>query len=135
MTGIDTNVLIRYITQDDPQQAETASQFIEKSCTPEQPGYVNHIVLCEIVWVLQRCYKATPEEALKVIEQILRTEQLRVQEPPVVWLALSATRAGKADFADYLNVSINKKAGCEQTATFDRALQGTDGVLVLTNGY
>lgn len=134
MTGIDTNVLIRYITQDDPQQAKAASQFIEKCCTPEQPGYVNHIVLCEVVWVLQRCYKASPEGALKVVEQILRTEQLRVHEPPVVWLALSATRAGKADFADFLNVSINKKAGCEQTATFDRALQGTDGVLVLTNG-
>jgi predicted nucleic-acid-binding protein len=134
MTGIDTNVLVRYITQDDPQQAEAASQFIEKSCTPEQPGYVNHIVLCEVVWVLQRCYKTRPEETLKVIEQILRTEQLHVQEPPVVWLALSAARAGKADFADYLNVSINKKAGCEQTVTFDRAFQGTDGVFVLTNG-
>ena len=120
--------------QDDPDQGAAASKFIEKSCTPEQPGYVNHIVLCEIVWVLQRCYKARPEEALKVIEHILRTETLRVQEPAVVWLALSATRAGKADLWIYPNVSINKKAGCEQTATFDRALQNSDGVLILSYG-
>ena len=131
MTGIDTNVLVRYITQDDPQQAEAASNFIEKSCTPEQPGYVNHIVLCEVFWVLQRCYKARKDKILRVIGQILRTEQFRVQEPQIVWLALSETRAGKADFADYLNWSINKNAGCEQTVTFDRALQGTDGVRVL----
>lgn len=134
MTGIDTNVLVRYIAQDDPHQAEAASEFIESTCTPEQPGYINHIVLCEIVWVLQRCYKVSSEEALRIIEQILRTEQFQVQSPEVVWQALREARSGRGDFADNMNLAINKEAGCEQTVTFDKALHGTDGVFVLLSG-
>jgi predicted nucleic-acid-binding protein len=132
VTGIDTNVLVRYITQDDPRQSAVAAQFIEEGCSVEQPGYVNHIVLCEIAWVLQRCYQTSRKETLRVIEQILRTEQFRVQDPQVVYLALNLARAGKADFADYLSVSINKEADCRQTVTFDEALQGTSGVTVLS---
>ena len=131
MIGLDTNVLVRYITQDDPKQSEAASKYIEENCSAETPGYVNHIVLCEIIWVLQSCYKVNRFEALAVIKQILRTEEFRVQEPQVIWLALADTREGKADFADYLNVRINKEAGCEKTITFDKALQTTKGVTVL----
>ena len=131
MIGLDTNVLVRYITQDDQFQAKEASRFIEENCSTERPGYVNHIVLCEIVWVLKRCYQTSRKEVLKVIEQILRTEQFRVQEPQVVWLALSEAKNGKADFADYLSVSINKEAGCEQMVTFDRGLKSAKGVTVL----
>lgn len=123
MTGIDTNVLVRYITQDDPVQAAQATKFIERKCTAEQPGFVNHIVLCEIVWVLQRCYKTTRLESLEVIEQILKTEQLVAQDPQIVWLAVAEARKGKADFADYLSVKINSNAGCEKTVTFDTELQ------------
>jgi predicted nucleic-acid-binding protein len=135
VTGIDTNVLVRYITQDHPQQAAKATEFIESSCTAEQPGYINHIVLCEIVWVLQRCYKTGRLEALEVIEQILRTEQFLVQDPQIVWLAVAEARKGKADFADYLSLKINSSAGCTNTVTFDSELQATAGVTYLDSGH
>lgn len=131
MIGIDTNVLVRYIVQDDPGQAEAATRFIEDSCTVETPGFVNHGVLCELSWVLQRCYKASRRDILKVIEQILRTEQFQVQGPQVVWQALNEAWSGKADFADYINLSINRDAGCEKTATFDMELHDARGVIGL----
>jgi predicted nucleic-acid-binding protein len=131
MIGIDTNVLVRYITQDDPQQSSLASTIIEQSCTRDDPGFINHIVLCELVWVLKRCYNASKEESLAVVEQILRTAQLQVFQPQVVWQALKETRAGGVDFADYLNVRINKNMGCLETVTFDRALAQNEGVRLL----
>ncbi|PIP44135.1 MAG: hypothetical protein COX17_03195, partial [Deltaproteobacteria bacterium CG23_combo_of_CG06-09_8_20_14_all_60_8] len=88
MIGIDTNVLVRYIAQDDPRQSRAAVEFIEQNCSRDTPGFINHIVLCELVWVLKRCYKVNQAEALKVLEQIMRTAQLQIQEPQVVWQAL-----------------------------------------------
>ena len=126
MIGIDTNVLVRYITQDDPEQASVSAHFAEKKCSRETPGFINHIVLCELVWVLKRCYKVGQQDALKVIEQILRTVQLQVQQPQVVWQAVKAARFGKADFADYLSSRINNSLGCSKTVTFDAAATEND---------
>ena len=120
MIGIDTNILVRYITQDDPDQARVATHFIETQCSQGSPCFINHIVLCELVWVLRRCYQADHEQALAVIEQILRTAQLKVQEPQTVWTALKIARSGKADFADCLISMINQSAGCSYTITLDR---------------
>ncbi len=131
MIGIDTNVLVRYITQDDHVQSPLATKIIEKNCTRDTPGFINHIVICELVWVLKRCYKVSRKESMAVIEQILRTGQLQVYQPQVVWQALKETRSGTADFADYLNVRINKNIGCLETITFDKALGQTDGVRIL----
>jgi len=127
MTGLDTNVLVRYITQDDPQQSILATQFIEKQCTPESPGFINYIVLCELVWVLRRCYKAERTQSLQVIEQLLRTAQFQIQEPQVVWRALRQAQTGQADFADYLISQINLTHDCEITFTFDTGAAGISG--------
>ncbi len=131
MTGIDTNILIRYLTQDDPEQAKIATRFIEQDCTPDSPGFINHIVLCELVWVLNRCYKTDRQKALSVIEQIMRTIQFQVQDPPIVWKALEFAQNGTADFADYLGVQINQDKGCRQTFTFDQNSAKTAGATLL----
>lgn len=131
MIGIDTNVLVRYITQDDPVQASLATHFIENNCSREVPGFVNHIVLCELVWVLKRCYKVDQKDAIRIIEQILRTVQLNVQQPQVVWQAVKAARSGKADFADYLSSRINIASGCLQTVTFDIAASEIESMHLL----
>lgn len=119
MTGLDTNILVRYITQDDPQQSALATRFIEEKCSLEFPGFINHIVLCELVWVLNRCYKTDRMQSLQVIEQLLRTAQFQVQEPQIVWKALKLAQKGKADFADFLISQINLAHQCESTITFD----------------
>ena len=120
MIGIDTNVLIRYITQDDEVQAKIASDYIESNCTLNNPGYINQIVLCEIIWVLKRAYRYNKQIIIDIIRQLLQTGELMVDNSENVWLALEAYEEGSADFSDYLIALSNKNAGCEKTITFDK---------------
>ena len=120
MIGIDTNVLVRYLVQDDPVQARAATRFIEQTCTSDTPGFLNHLVLCETMWVLEGCYKQPKDTLMKTIEQILRVAQLRVEEPQVVWQALEEFKESQADFADHLLGRINSNHDCTTTMTFDR---------------
>jgi len=118
--GIDTNVLVRYLAQDDPVQAQAATRLIEQTCTKDNPGFLNHLVLCETMWVLEGCYGQPKGTLVTTIEQILRVAQIRVDEPQVVWQALEDYRNKQADFADYLLGRINLSKDCTTTMTFDR---------------
>ncbi len=120
MIGIDTNVLVRYLVQDDLPQAKSATVLIEGTCTKDDPGFLNHLVLCETLWVLEGCYDQPKNTLIKTLEQILRVAQLRVDEPQVVWQALEDYRNNPADFADYLLSRINHSKHCTTTMTFDR---------------
>ena len=122
MIGLDTNVLVRYVTQDDPAQAEQATRLIETRCTTADPGRVAHIVLCELVWVLTRAYAYSKAQAVSVLEQILVTAELAVESESLALQALDAYRAGGADFSDYLLTLGNREAGCETTYSFDAKL-------------
>ncbi|OQX05628.1 MAG: hypothetical protein BWK76_27220 [Desulfobulbaceae bacterium A2] len=133
MIGLDTNILVRYITQDDPVQSVLATHFVEEKCTTESPGFINHIVLCELVWVLGRCYKSERLQTLQVVEQLLRTIQLQVQEPQVAWKALRLAQKGKADFADFLISQINLAHDCEFTITLDSAATEMKSNTLLTS--
>lgn len=119
MIGIDTNVLVRYLTRDDPRQAQLAAQVLERECTKENPGFVNDVVLCELVWVLEDAYGYSSAEIIPVIEQIIRTAQLCVSDAGAVWRAHEAYRQG-FDFADALIGEANARNGCADTVTFDR---------------
>lgn len=119
MIGIDTNILVRYLAQDDPNQAEIATKFIEVTCTKDNLGFINHITLCEMCWVLKRLYKAPKEQLAEIIELLLRTVQLFVQEPQVVWMALEEFKTDNADFPDCLIAQINIVNYCSSTVTFD----------------
>ncbi len=125
MIGIGTNVIVRYIVQDDPSQAKAAAKLIEQSCSKDNPGYINHIVLCEIVRVLRRNYKLDKQGICQVIEQIMRTDRILIEDIQLVWKALEAFRETKADFADCLLGQRNLRAGCEYTATLDDAASVT----------
>ena len=131
MTGIDTNVLVRYITRDDADQYQRAKSFLEATCTEEKPGYVNTIVLSELVWVLKAAYGATRDELVTVLEQILLTRQFEVAHRDAVWAALQAFKQGTADFSDGLIGRLNRDAGCAETATFDQKAGKLDGFHIL----
>lgn len=122
MIGLDTNVLVRYITQDDPEQAAQATRLIETSCTPAAPGRVAQIVLCELVWVLRRAYGYSKPQVVEVLDQILVTAELDIENEGLAFQALDAYREGPADFSDYLVVLSNRAAGCETTCSFDARL-------------
>ena len=127
MIGIDTNVIVRYIVQDDPKQAKAATKLIEQSCSPDNPGFINQIVMCEIVWVLKRNYKLDKASICQVIEQIIRTDRIVIEDIQLVWKALETFKETKADFADCLLGQRNLQAGCRYTATLDDAASVTTG--------
>jgi predicted nucleic-acid-binding protein len=127
LIGLDTNVVIRYLVQDDKKQSAAATRFIEKSLTTDAPGYINHISLCEIVWVLQRCYGVTKPQVRQIIEGLLTTKQLDVENVEVTWKALRAFDANSADFCDALIGQVNIHSGCENTVTFDKKAASLPG--------
>jgi len=120
MIGVDTNVLIRYITQDDETQSTLASNWIEENCSIESPGWISVIVLCEIVWVLSRAYGYDRESIQLVLQRIFQAGELAVEQQEYAWSALRDYAHGSADFSDYLIAHINHAVGCKHTVTFDR---------------
>ena len=120
MKGVDTNVLVRYLVRDDPDQTAVADRFIEGDCTADAPAFIAHIVLCELVWVLSSGYGYRRSDALKVVEQMLRVAQFRIESLQTVWQALADAREGTADFSDYLLARANGSRGCKYTVRFDK---------------
>ena len=124
MVGLDTNVLVRYITQDDPRQSKMAERAIEKAVTGGAKVLIQPIVLCELIWVLESAYRYGKSEIIAMIEQVMRTVQFEIAEKDVIWKALEDFSGGSADFSDYLISRANERAGAQTTLTFDRSLKG-----------
>ena len=120
MKGLDTNVLVRYLVQDDPRQSAMATRFIETQCTDDNPCFIGQIVLCELAWVLESNYQQNRAEIAAIIEQLLQVGQLEVMYPEVVWRALNDYKKSNVDFPDHLVARINESKGCETTLTFDK---------------
>lgn len=118
MIGLDTNVLVRYVAQDDVKQSAKASQLIE-SLTSASPGFITMISIVELVWVLQSCYDSAKSEIIVVLETLLRTRELTVENTEIVWQALRQYAQANADFADCLIERSANAAGCEYVVTFD----------------
>lgn len=119
MIGLDTNVLVRYIAQDDSKQSPKATRLIE-ALTVDAPGYVSIVSVVELVWVLMGCYALTRSEICGVLETLLRTKEIIVANTDTIWKALRLFKEGKADFADCLIERSANEAGCNYTTTFDR---------------
>ena len=120
MIGLDTNVLVRYIAQDDPKQSPKAARFVE-SLTTDAPGYVSIVAVIELVWVLGSCYASSKAEIGDVLRTLLRTKEIVVANADTVWKAVRIFEESKAaDFANCLIECSAGEAGCEYTATLDR---------------
>lgn len=120
MIGIDTNVLVRYIAQDDAAQSGRAASFIEKECSASTPGFVGLVVLVEVVWVSESAYGASRDEVADIVRRLLSIRQLHVQDAETAWRALRLFESSKADFADCLVERSAVAAGCESVVTFDK---------------
>lgn len=134
MIGLDTNILVRYLIQDDPKQSELAVQLIEGVCSTEEPGFIAIPVLFEMIWVLRRAYRFDRSSVAEVIGLLLRAERITVESEQMVRLALLDFKDG-ADFTDALIGHRNRAAGCRTTATFDHraaALRGFSSVNEMT---
>ena len=118
MIGLDTNVLVRYIMQDDAKQSLKATKLIE-SLDGDTPGYIAMVSVVELYWVLTSCYDLSGSQVAQALEAILRTKQFLVERADQVMRALRVFGGGAADFADCLIERSASGAGCEQTMTFD----------------
>ena len=130
MIGLDSNIIVRYIAQDDPIQSAVATRLFE-SLTPEEPGFVSTVALIETVWVLRSFYDVSRNHLQRVIDTLLRTRGVVVERSDLVWTALSAYSRGNADFADYLIERHGHAAGCDYTLTFDRDAVNSAGMKLL----
>jgi predicted nucleic-acid-binding protein len=126
MIGLDTNVLVRYLVMDDPEQGKKASKLIQDAVEGSESLFINNVVLCELVLVLDAAYNFTKNEIADVLEKIMMTELLVIQDQDEAWLALNDFRNGAADYSDYFIGRINKSFECEHTATFDQAVGSSD---------
>lgn len=131
MIGLDTNVLVRYIMQDDPKQSPKAAELIE-SLDGDNPGFVTVVSVVEIYWVLTSCYDLSNEQVKQALEALLRTKQILVDRADQVLRALRVFGDGKADFADCLIERMAAGAGCTRTMTFDVGAAKHAGMSMLT---
>ena len=130
MKGIDTNILVRYLVQDDAEQAAKAANFLTRECSSGAPGLINRIVMCELVWVLESAYDYPREKVALALETILRTAQFKIEDHQEAWISWREYRTG-ADFADVFISTVNRRLGCEHTATFNRKAGRRSGFVVL----
>ena len=120
MIGLDTNVIVRYLAQDDVRQAAIATRFIEGSLSAEARGFVSIVTLAEVVWVMASNYRAARAAVADIVEGLLTAPQLAIEKADVIWRALRAFRESKANFSDAVIVELGRDAGCSKTVTFDR---------------
>jgi len=124
MIGLDTNILVRYLTQDDPVQSPKATQILERQLTEEHPGFVSIAAMVETVWVLDRAYGLATHEIAAAVERMLQTDVLVVENEQEVFTAMIALKERRGSFADAMIAALGAKAGCSSTLTFDeRALR------------
>jgi len=125
MRGIDTNLLVRFFTGDDPAQDARVKSLFEQMEAADERLHVSTPVLCELVWTLRIApFHWTREQLLAVVTDLLDIPLFEVQDRELVRRALADSKRGPAGFADYLLGWQNRAAGCTDTVTFDRALAG-----------
>jgi predicted nucleic-acid-binding protein len=120
MIGLDTNVFVRYLVQDDPIQSPRATQIIERRLTEDEPGFITLVTMVETVWVLDRSYGLSDQEIAQAIERMLQADTLLIQNEQEVFTAMIALRSGQGSFADALIGALGVWAGCASTLTFDK---------------
>lgn len=131
MIALDTNVLVRYLTQDDPAQFRKAAREIDAAVRRGERLLICPVVLCELVWVLTRGYGYSRPDVAGVLHELLSTAQFEFSEQDAVSSAADDYARGNGDFADYLIGRLNLRSGARSTLTFDRALDGARGFTLL----
>jgi predicted nucleic-acid-binding protein len=119
--GLDTNVLARYVLDDDPYWSPRVAQFVDHKLSPERPGFINVVTLVELVWILRRKPGYDRARLADIIGGLLSSNRIVLGNADVIERALSAFRSGGARFADYLIAELNQVAGASHTVTLDTA--------------
>jgi predicted nucleic-acid-binding protein len=130
MTGLDTNILVRFLTKSDPDQANRAKALLQ-TLKPESPGFIPLVSLIELAWVLRSKYRLSKVDLIEHLERLLNTAELAVENHTAVSQALQRFAGGTADFADCLIERSCHLAGCRETVTFDKDASRSTGMRLL----
>ena len=126
MIGLDTNILVRYLAQDDPKQSPRATEIIEQKISKESPGFISCVVLVETVWTLMRSYKMESKDIMAIIKEFIHADDLQLEHREEVWRAHQLVFSQGLDFSDALLGAIHHSHGCEYTLTFDQGAAKSD---------
>ena len=126
MIALDTNVLIRYLTRDNPEQAEAARALLQ-GLTTDNPGFICREVVIEVVWVLERSYRFSRERIANIVVELVATDTLVIEDDNDVAQAAAVYREGSADFSDLMILSAANRVGAQPLYTFDRRFARLDG--------
>ncbi|MCA9423682.1 MAG: type II toxin-antitoxin system VapC family toxin [Candidatus Omnitrophica bacterium] len=128
MIGVDTNILVRLIVQDEPSQFKKALRLIQEVEVGKEQLFINDVVLAELSWVLSATYEYSKEEIAGVLERMVSNPSIVLRNPDLVVLAIRSFRSSSADFSDCLLNSLNQAQGCETTYTFDKKASKLPGM-------
>lgn len=130
MIGLDTNVVVRFLTQDDPVQSAQATAFFA-GLSQDRPGYLCREVMVELVWVLERAYRLPRQDIAAAIDGLLTAQELIVESADRVGLANERYRQGGAGFSDQMIGLAGRDAGCSATVSFDQQAVAQAGMTSL----
>lgn len=130
MTGLDTNVLVRFMTQDDATQFAKAVRVME-ALTPDQPGFISLTAITELAWVLESGYSMTRRDIAHALRRLNESLEIRVEGAVAVRKAINLYESRVIDIADCLIASSGDAAGCIHTLTFDRKAARIEGMRLI----
>jgi len=130
MTGLDTNILVRYFVKDDPEQTRLAVDLIH-TLSAAEPGWIGVATLLELIWALSRIYHTEKAGVVRILETLLASRDLVVESNETVRASLRLYGAGNADFVDCLIAASARAAGCGRTVTFDYVAARDAGMQLL----
>ena len=119
MIGLDTNILVRYLAQDDPEQSARATQVVEQELTANAPGFIGLIVLVETVWVLRRLYRASAVEIRETVTDLMGSRSIVIENRDVVARAVATSKKNACGFADAIIAASALNAGCYKLLSCD----------------
>ncbi len=130
MIGLDTNVLVRYITQDDAKQSARASTLIE-GLDDTSPGFVTLVTIVELAWVLESSYNFSRQQFATVMQTLMAVDAIKLDRAATVASAVRSYISSNADFSDCLIERLSVNAGCQKTMTFDKAAAKSAGMTLI----
>jgi len=120
MIGIDTNVLVRYLIEDDAIQSTKAIKLIDEYAGTKEAIFINNIVVCELIWVLERGYKYSKDQVITILKSIFTTVEFCFEDHQILWESTTEYAGSAVGFADILIGQLNAENDCSKTFTFDK---------------
>ncbi|MFO1210475.1 MAG: type II toxin-antitoxin system VapC family toxin [Amaricoccus sp.] len=130
MIALDTNVLLRFLVEDDPHQPEVAADLMSR-LTEDEPGFVCREVVLELAWVLERTYRVSRSRIARVLGSLAATNTIVIETADDVAAAVAAWREGGAGLGDLMVAAAARRAGARTLVTFDRKAARIPGVSLL----